>query len=84
MRILAALILVLAASAVAAKEPSVGEEGTKRICRAAAATTGSHMHQPPVCRTATEWQAIEEAQRRALPLRTKAPQPESWERSRPQ
>jgi hypothetical protein len=55
----------------------------RKICRVPEAQLGSHMKQPRTCRTEAEWTAEEEA-RRAAPVPLKAPQPESWERTRPQ
>jgi hypothetical protein len=77
---LAASVCLLAGAA-AAKEP--GAAGAKRVCRAPEAQLGSHMKRPRICRTQVEWDEIEDA-RRAAPLQTKAPQPEPWERTRPQ
>lgn len=75
-------LLFLLASAGAAKTPDEGG-AEKRVCRRPEAQLGSHVKRPRICRTQAEWDALEEA-RRAAPLSTKAPQPESWERSRPQ
>jgi hypothetical protein len=60
-----------------------GGDSAKRICHAPEAQLGSHFKKPKVCRTQAEWDAIEDA-RRGAALTTKAPQPESWERTRPQ
>ncbi|MBV8687694.1 MAG: hypothetical protein JOZ90_17760 [Alphaproteobacteria bacterium] len=63
--------------------PPAGDAGAKKVCRAAQAPLGSHVKRPRLCRTQAEWRAEEEASR-AAPVPLKAPQPESWERTRPQ
>jgi hypothetical protein len=73
---LPALLLLLAGTDSA-------DPGARRVCHAPEAQLGSHFKKPKVCRTQAEWDAIEEA-RRGAALTTKAPQPESWERTRPQ
>jgi len=59
------------------------DPGARRVCRPPEAQLGSHFKKPRICRTQAEWDALEES-RRGAPLTTKAPQPESWERTRPQ
>ncbi|HEY0414582.1 MAG TPA: hypothetical protein VGD66_15720 [Allosphingosinicella sp.] len=82
MRRLASLAaLACAGFALGAAKP--GEPAAPKICRAAEASIGSHIKRAPTCRTEAEWKALEEAHR-AAPLQTKAPQPEAWERTRPQ
>jgi hypothetical protein len=76
------LLIVAVASAAGAGEKSK-DPAEKRICREGGQQLGSHVRRPAVCRTAAEWEAQDRAAR-ALPLQLKAPQPESWERSRPQ
>jgi len=68
--------LLLAPAEAAGSKP-------KKICRAPEAQLGSHVKRPRTCRTQAEWTALEDAAR-AAPVPLKAPQPESWERSRPQ
>jgi hypothetical protein len=75
------LILALAAPAGAKEKGDAPAE--KKICRGGEKQLGSHVRRPPVCRTAAEWEAAQEAAR-TLPLPLKAPQPEAWERTRPQ
>jgi hypothetical protein len=70
------LALLLAPASPTASKPS-------KICRAPEAQLGSHVKRPRTCRTQAEWIAEEEAAR-AAPVPLKAPQPESWERTRPQ
>jgi hypothetical protein len=77
-----ALMVALAAPA-GAKEKAAGAPSGKLICRGGERQLGSHVRRPPVCRTAEEWEMAEQAARTA-PIPVKAPQPESWERSRPQ
>jgi hypothetical protein len=76
----ALLFAVVAAPLAAADLPPQPE---KRICRAAAAQLGSKIKRRKDCRTAAQWEEADAA-RRAAPLRVKAPQPEAWERTRPQ
>jgi hypothetical protein len=76
------LLLALVTSAAGASDKAKGP-AEKRICREGGQQLGSHVRRPAVCRTAAEWEAQDRAAQ-ALPLPLKAPQPESWERTRPQ
>ncbi|MEA3064475.1 MAG: hypothetical protein QOJ27_914 [Sphingomonadales bacterium] len=73
-------LLVLAAAAPA-ETPS--EAGAQRVCRPAAPSIGSHIKRSKICRTAAQWEEYDNG-RRAASITTKAPQPEPWERTRPQ
>lgn len=78
------LALAFAAPAMAAPAGEVSVEGKgKRVCRPAAPTIGSHIKRSKICRTAAEWAELD-ASRRAVEIPVKAPQPEPWERTRPQ
>jgi hypothetical protein len=76
------LVLFLAAAA-AAPSADVQVNGGKRVCRPAAATIGSRIKRAKVCRTAAEWEEDDRAHR-AADITVKSPQPEPWERTRPQ
>jgi hypothetical protein len=75
--------LLSLALAVAAPAGEAGADGGKRVCRPAAPTIGSHIKRSKICRTAAEWEEMDRA-RRGADLTIKAPQPEPWERTRPQ
>lgn len=78
------LSIALSAPALAASQGEAGSEaGARRVCRPPAANLGSRIKRAKICRTAAEWEEIEQA-RRGPELRTKPSQPESWERTRPQ
>jgi|GEM_PF-3255051 len=77
-----ALAFSIAFSAPAIAAPH-GEAGAKRVCRPPAASLGSRIKRSKICRTAAEWDELEQA-RRGPELRTKPSQLEPWERSRPQ
>jgi hypothetical protein len=81
------LLLLAPALAMPAAAAPPGElrtdEGQKRVCRPAAPSLGSHIKRSKICRTAAEWEEWDRA-RRAADLTVKAPQPEPWERTRPQ
>jgi hypothetical protein len=77
------LILALAAPAVAAPSGEIRVDGPKRVCRPAAPTLGSRIKRPKLCRTAAEWEEADRA-RRGADITVKTPQPEPWERTRPQ
>jgi hypothetical protein len=77
------LALAFAAPAMAAPPGEVQVDAGKRVCRPAAPTIGSHIKRSKVCRTAAEWEEID-ASRRAADIPVKAPQPDPWERTRPQ
>ena len=70
------------AAAVAAQSPDIQVNG-RRVCRPAAAALGSRIKRPQVCHTQAEWDEQDRA-RRAADITVKAPQPEPWERTRPQ
>ena len=79
-------LLLAAALAVPAAAAPTGEitvEGGKRVCRPAAPALGSHIKRSKICRTAAEWEELDRA-RRGPDITVKTPQPESWERTRPQ
>lgn len=78
-----ALVLALAASPAAQAGEAEVEVRAKRVCRAAAPTVGSHIKRSRTCRTAAEWEEIDNA-RRAPAITVKPSQPEPWERTRPQ
>jgi hypothetical protein len=80
------LVLASALAMPAAAAPSGEirvEEGGKRVCRPAAPSLGSHIKRSKICRTAAEWEELDAA-RRGPEITVKTPQPESWERTRPQ
>lgn len=76
-----ALLLLLGGAPATGEKSDAPRE--KRICRGGERQLGSHVRSAPVCRTAAEWEAAER-DARTLPLPLKAPQPEAWERTRPQ
>ena len=78
-----ALLFALAAAPAAQAGEADVEVTAKRVCRPAAPTIGSHIKRSRVCRTAAEWEEIDNA-RRAAPITVKPAQPEPWERTRPQ
>jgi hypothetical protein len=53
------------------------------VCRVAAAQLGSRIKRPKVCRSAADWEEIDNA-RRGPDITVKPAQPEPWERTRPQ
>jgi hypothetical protein len=79
---LSLLALALAVPGAAAGTPPA-DDGKKRVCRPAAAPLGSRVKRPKKCRSAAEWKEHDDA-RRAADIPVKAPQPDPWERTRPQ
>jgi hypothetical protein len=77
------MLALFLAAAVAAPSPDARVDAGKRVCRPAAATIGSRIKHPKVCRTIAEWEEDDRAHR-AADIPVKAPQPEPWERTRPQ
>lgn len=78
------LVLLLALAAPPAPQSAADiEVKAKRVCRAAAPTVGSHIKRSRTCRTAAEWEEIDNS-RRAPTITVKPAQPEPWERTRPQ
>jgi hypothetical protein len=77
------MLALFLAAAVAAQSPEIQVNGGRRVCRPAAAALGSRIKRPKVCRTQAEWDEDDRA-RRAADITVKAPQPEPWERTRPQ
>ena len=76
-------MLVLASLLLAATpSPDIQVNG-RRVCRPAAAALGSRIKRPKVCHTQAEWDEQDRAHR-AADISVKAPQPEPWERTRPQ
>jgi hypothetical protein len=75
------MLTLLALLALAPEIPA--DAGAKRVCRPAAPTIGSHIKRSKICRTAAQWEEYDN-ERRAPSITTKAPQPEPWERTRPQ
>jgi hypothetical protein len=75
--------LALSVSANAAPPEDIVVGSAKRVCRPAAPRLGSRIKRAKVCRTATEWEETDRAARGA-DITVKAPQPEPWERTRPQ
>ncbi|MEA3051271.1 MAG: hypothetical protein QOG72_174 [Sphingomonadales bacterium] len=77
------LALAAAAPAMAAPAGEGGADVPRRVCRPAAPQLGSRIKRPKVCRSSAEWEEMDRA-RRAATITVKAPQPEPWERTRPQ
>ena len=69
-------------TALLAAAPAETPREPKKICRAAAPNIGSHIKRSRICRTAAEWEELDNA-RRAADIPTRAAQPEPWERTRP-
>ena len=80
---LALLLLALGAQPAAQAGAADVEIKAKRVCRPAAPAIGSHIKRSKICRTAAEWEELDNA-RRAADITVKPAQPEPWERTRPQ
>jgi hypothetical protein len=74
---------LFALAALVAATPAESPRETKKVCRPAAPSIGSHIKRSRICRTAAQWEELDSA-RRAADIPTRAAQPEPWERTRPQ
>lgn len=82
-RLALSIAIALALPAAAQAGETRADDGKKRVCRNAAAPLGSRIKRARICRTAAEWEELDDS-RRGADLPVKPAQPNPWERTRPQ